>query len=66
MTREDNLNFYKGKLVVAQQIKQNAARGERFFVRCDEYLADRAENRLVKATLMKLLSGLEKKATAKG
>ena len=54
VTREDNLNFYRGKLVVAQQIKQNAAHGERFFVRCDEFLADRAENRLVKATLVKL------------
>ena len=54
--REDNLNFYKGKLVVNEQIKQNAAHGERFYVRYDEYLVDRAENRLVKATLLKLQS----------
>ena len=52
--REDNLKFYKGKLVVNEQIKQNAAHGERFYVRYDEYLVDRAENRLVKATLLKL------------
>ena len=52
--REDNLRFYKGKLVVNEQIKQNAAHGERFYVRYDEYLVDRAENRLVKATLLKL------------
>ena len=37
-----------------EQIKQNAAHGERFYVRYDEYLVDRAENRLVKATLLKL------------
>lgn len=52
--REDNLRFYKGKLVVNEQIKQNAAHGERFYVRYDEYLVDRAENRLVKVTLLKL------------
>ena len=52
--REDNLNYYKGKLVVNEQIKQNAVHGERFYVRYDEYLMDRAENRLVKATLLKL------------
>ena len=52
--REDNLNYYKGKLVVEEHIKQNAAHGERFYVRYDEYLVDRAENRLVKATLLKL------------
>ena len=42
------------KLVVNEQSKQNVAHGERFYVRYDEYLVDRAENRLVKATLLKL------------
>ena len=54
--REDNLSFYKGKLVVNEHIKQNAAHGERFYVHYDEYLVDRAENRLMKATLLKLQS----------
>ena len=54
--REDNLSFYKGKLVVNEHIKQNAAHGERFYVHYDEYLVDRTENRLVKATLLKLQS----------
>ena len=54
--REDNLSFYKGKLVVNEHIKQNSAHGERFYVHYDEYLVDRAENRLVKATLLKLQS----------
>ena len=56
VARENNLKFYKGKLKVNEQIKQNAAHGERFYVRYDEYLVDRAENRLVKATLLKLQS----------
>ena len=54
VSREDNLRFYKGKLVVSQQIKYNAAHGERFYCLYDEYLVDRSENRLVKATLLKL------------
>ena len=54
--REDNLSFYKGKLVVNEHIKRNAAHGEKFYVHYDEYLVDRAENRLVKATLLKLQS----------
>ncbi len=54
VAREDNLRFYKGKLVVNEHIKENAAHGERFFARYDEYLVDRAENRLIKATLLKL------------
>ena len=54
--KEDNLSFYKGKLVVNEHIKRNAAHGERFYVHYDEYLVDRAENRLVKATLLKLQS----------
>lgn len=56
VAREDNLNFYKGKLAVNEHIKRNAAHRERFYVYYDEYLVDRAENRLVKATLLKLQS----------
>lgn len=54
LENEDNLKYYKGKLVVSEQIKRNAAHGERFYVRYDEYQVNRAENRLVKATLLKL------------
>lgn len=56
ISRENNLNFYKGKLVVNEHLKRNAAHGERFYVYYDEYLVDRAENRLVKSTLLKLQS----------
>ena len=54
VAKENNLNFYKGKLVVNDHIKRNIAHQERFYVRYDEYLVDRAENRLIKATLLKL------------
>ena len=54
IVREDNLNYYKGKLVVKEQIKLNFAHKEHFYVQYDEYLIDRPENRLIKATLLKL------------
>ena len=52
--REENLAFYKGKLNVNQHIKSNLAHKERFFMRYDEFQVNRAENRLVKAVLLKL------------
>ena len=52
--REDNLHYFKGKMVIRDQIKCNAVHRERFYVRYDEYEVNRPENRLVKATLLKL------------
>lgn len=51
---EDNLTVYKGKLMVNEHIKHNMAHQERFYVGYDEYQINRAENRLVKSTLLKL------------
>ncbi|MBE5919939.1 MAG: restriction endonuclease [Pseudobutyrivibrio ruminis] len=51
---EDNLRFYKGKLQVSQHIKSNLVHKERFYMQFDEYQVNRAENRLVKTTLLKL------------
>lgn len=50
-TLEGNLPYYKGKLQVAGQIRYNLVHKERFYVSYDEFLLDRPENRLVKATL---------------
>ncbi|WP_342441455.1 McrC family protein [Lysinibacillus sp. FSL K6-0075] len=52
---EDNLNVYKGKMVFSQQLKYNLVHRERFYTRYDEFGMNRAENRLIKATLLKLL-----------
>lgn len=52
---ENNLGVYKGKMLFSQQIKHNTVHKERFYVRYDEYGLNRAENRLIKSTLMKLL-----------
>lgn len=51
---EENLRFYKGKLQVNQHIKSNLVHKERFYMQFDEYQVNRAENRLVKTTLLKL------------
>lgn len=52
--QEDNLRFYKGKLLVSQHIKENMVHRERFYVAYDEFHPNRSENKLVKATLLKL------------
>lgn len=54
ISQEDNLKFYKGKLQVGNHIKYNFIHKERFYVSYDEFLQDRAENRIVKSTLLKL------------
>ena len=54
--KEENLPYYKGKLLVNQNIKQNLVHKERFYVSYDEYSINRPENRLIKSTLLKLLN----------
>ena len=53
-SQEDNLKFFKGKLLTAQHIKANIVHKERFYLAYDEFSTNRAENRLIKATLIKL------------
>lgn len=52
--QEDNLKYYKGKLMVGQHIRLNMSHKERFYVAYEEFHQNRPENRLVKATLEKL------------
>lgn len=52
--REDNLRFYKGKLQVSKHIRANTVHKERFYVAFDEFHPNRAENKLIKAALIKL------------
>lgn len=52
---EENLNYFKGKLLVKENLRQNIAHREKFFVAFDEYNLDRAEHRLIKATLLKIV-----------
>lgn len=54
VSQEDNLKYYKGKLLTGQQIRINIGHNERFYVSYDEFHRNRPENRLIKATLQKL------------
>lgn len=51
---EDNLKFFKGKLLVGEHMRKNLSHNERFYVAFDEFNANRPENKLVRATLEKL------------
>lgn len=51
VTKEENLKFLKGKLLIGQQIKHNTVHKERFFVEYQEFNSDRIENQLIKTTL---------------
>ncbi len=65
---EDNLNFFKGKLLVNKHILKNVAHKEKFYTAYDEFNTNRAENRLIKAALVKLhrlSSNQENKKTIK-
>lgn len=52
---EQNEKFYKGKIMFGEHIKKNIVHKERFFVTYDLFNVNRPENKLIKATLMKLL-----------
>ena len=52
---QDDLNVLKGKLIIKDQIRKNNLHKERFMVSFDEYSQNRVENRIIKATLLKLL-----------
>ena len=49
-----NSAVFKGKLVVSQHIRNNYAHKERTYIAFDEYNVNRAENRLIKSTLLYL------------
>ena len=54
-TIEENLQLVKGKILFEKQVRKNFAHKEKMFCSYDEYDLNRPENRIIKATLMKLL-----------
>lgn len=61
---ESNERFLKGKVHFAQDVKLNCFHRERFYVRYDEFVLDRPENRVIKSTLI-LLKGMTRSFTTK-
>jgi 5-methylcytosine-specific restriction enzyme subunit McrC len=56
VARQDNLFALRGKLLIAQQIRQNLHRADRFFTEHDEFSPNRPENRLLHTALRQVLS----------
>ena len=50
-----NSKFFKGKILISQNIKKNLIRKDRFYISYDEYNVNRPENRLIVSTLNLLL-----------
>jgi 5-methylcytosine-specific restriction enzyme subunit McrC len=55
-SREGNLAFLKGKLLVGQQLRINSINKHKFYVEYDEFLLDRPANRLIHSALNKVLA----------
>ena len=49
--QESNQNFVKGKILIAENIRQNYIKKERFFVVYEDFLHDIPQNRVLKNTL---------------
>lgn len=56
ISRQDNLFALRGKLQVAQHLRQNLCRRDRFFAEHDEFSTNRPENRLINSALHRALS----------
>lgn len=55
VARQDSIFALRGKLIIAQHLKQNIVRRDRFFTEHDEFSPDRAENRLLHTALRRVL-----------
>jgi len=55
-SQQDNLFALRGKLQMAMHLRHNLCRRDRFFTEFDEFLPDRAENRLLHAALRRALA----------
>lgn len=53
-TIEENERFFKGKMLFSKQIKYNCTHKERSYIAYDAFTPNRAENCLIKATLLLL------------
>ena len=54
VSKEENLRYFKGKMLVNENIKHNHSHKERLYLRYDEFSPNRPENKLIKSTLLKL------------
>ncbi len=55
VAQEDNLFALRGKLLMAQHLRQNLCRRDRFYTAFDEFSSNRAENRLLHSALKRVV-----------
>lgn len=65
ISTEDNISFFKGKLLVSENISHNAFRKNKFYMEFDSFEQNRAENRLIKSTLLKLMQNTRNNENSK-
>lgn len=53
---EENLGFFRGKLLTKDNIRENLFNPQRFYVSYQDYSVNRPENRLIKTALKQLLA----------
>lgn len=53
---EENINYYKGKLKVSENIRHNLTNKARFYMQYDEYSQNIPQNRLLKSAIQYLLN----------
>ena len=56
VSREDNLFALRGKLLVAEHLRHNLIRADRFFTSHDQFIPDRPENRLIHSALRQVVT----------
>jgi 5-methylcytosine-specific restriction enzyme subunit McrC len=62
---ENNENFIRGKLVITKQLQKNIFNKTKFFIRYDEYSINNVANRILKATIIKLINIAQSKLNQK-
>lgn len=56
VTRQENLPYLRGKLMLADHLRTNLVRADSFFTEHSEFSTDRAENRLIHAALNEVIA----------
>lgn len=56
VVHQDNLGTLRGRLLLAEHLNKNLMRPERFYTEHDEFVKDRAENRLLHSALRRILA----------
>ena len=66
ISREDNLNFIRGKLKISNHLKINSARGHKFYLEFDDFCEDNIINQIFRYTIDYLAKSTTSNSNLKG